>query len=206
MANRKVRVLYEHFYNQTVYGAPMSITIGLDKNDYDLTSIHPKETRTYTLAADGNLADTNGVREGLLDLWCNAAGNTGSRYEVVDPDGFVWYFVLSAADLTEISLMQLRLQNASTDSPPSAGGTLTGFTYPAGLASLTTLPLDADVDDLRSVVKAIIQQLSAPGGTITSFTYPTALASLMALPLDADVDDLRSVIKALMQQLGATGI
>ena len=161
MANRKVRVLYEHFYNQTVYGAPMTISIGLDRNDFDLTSIHPKETRTYTLAADGNLADTNGVREGLLDLWCNAAGNTGSRYEVIDPDGFVWYFVLSAGDLTEISLMQLRLQNVNPTSPPPAS--FASFTYPSAVASLTALPLDADFDDLRSVVKALMQQLGATG-------------------------------------------
>ncbi len=161
MANRKIRVLYEHFYNQTVYGAPMTISIGLDKNDFDTTSIHPKETKTYTLAADGNLADTNGVRDGLLDLWCNAAGNTGSRYEVVDPDGFVWYFVLAADDLSEISLMQLRLQNTSPSSPPPAS--FASFTYPSALTPLTALPLDADVDDLRSVVKSILQKLGAAG-------------------------------------------
>lgn len=161
MANRKIRVLYEHFYNQTVYGAPMSISIGLDKNDFDLTSIHPKETRTYTLAADGNLADSNGVRDGLLDLWCNVAGNTGSRYQVTDPDGEVWYFVLSPDDLSEISLMQLRLQNATPTTPPPAS--FGSFTYSTAAVSLTALPLDADVDDLRSVVKSILQQLGARG-------------------------------------------
>ncbi len=95
MAHRLIKANYKKFYNDINYGQPAVVAIWLDKNDYDVTTspktIYPavsKEASKFTLDENGAFTDTNSASAGKLSLWCNAAGHTGSKYHVLDPDGF----------------------------------------------------------------------------------------------------------------------
>lgn len=153
MAYRKISASYRHFYNETPYNSAMSIKIKLDKNDFDLEDSHPSEEKIYLLDDAGNLADTNGVAAGLLELWCNAGGYTGSKYKVTDPDGTTWEFILDQGDGSEISLMTLRAGGVIPPDP----STINELIDQAGLARYRSVSATSDslvADDTNKIVKS----------------------------------------------------
>ena len=95
-----------YFYNQDLFSSPTEIIIGLDKNDYDFGTKreYPAFERAFVLDALGNFADSTQTEAGVLALWKNGRGATGSQYYIIYPDGVGKgeegrvYFVIPADD------------------------------------------------------------------------------------------------------------
>lgn len=104
---RQIEGTFYNFFDNKPY-AYGKLKFKLSKNDYMPSGVG-QTPKTFPISEIYVGLNENGEIPAGFQLWCNSLSSTGSHYQVTEPDGTTWTFVLPNDEETPIKLEDLRI-------------------------------------------------------------------------------------------------